>query len=365
MLRWISCPSKPSILGIEGPQMSKSINPTSFPCAASANASCAENVLFPTPPFPDSTSTCGSPRQRDHPSVPLSVRSETPCPQPLPTLCFTPLMRSAIAIMSGSGPRGAVAHAACAHTRCVGRGAQVDAAESRQDIAVCVLRSRRWGPAPDSGSLHMRKPCPPPPRLCLHPDTQCSSSTVVNCALRRPRRHRFGRGVDEHPWGSPGQPALALSGVMLIASFPGVVGRVDEGPLAIALRSWFAPCRGFGSGSGLRLHQRGLCGYSTVTQVRPPPTPAMAAISCTLRPCVRAASAAPRVTANKALKVRNAPLDADRIECRRSAQVLTPRPRQELPTDAWMIILTYTQPGYLAEPQTREPLIAWQRLADE
>jgi hypothetical protein len=51
------CPSSPSIRGMEGPQMSTSSSPTERPCAASVNASCAENVDLPTPPLPDSTST--------------------------------------------------------------------------------------------------------------------------------------------------------------------------------------------------------------------------------------------------------------------------------------------------------------------
>lgn len=54
---------------------------TSLLLAASAKASCAENVLFPTPPFPDSTSI----------------------------LCLILRMRCSIATRSGSGVFGAVA----------------------------------------------------------------------------------------------------------------------------------------------------------------------------------------------------------------------------------------------------------------
>ena len=58
--------------------------PTSRPRAAKANASCAEKVLLPTPPLPDSTSA----------------------------MCLMGARRAAIAARSGSGPLGAVAHAA-------------------------------------------------------------------------------------------------------------------------------------------------------------------------------------------------------------------------------------------------------------
>ena len=58
--------------------------PTSRPRAARANASCAEKVLLPTPPLPDSTST----------------------------MCLMGARRAAMAARSGSGPLGAVAHAA-------------------------------------------------------------------------------------------------------------------------------------------------------------------------------------------------------------------------------------------------------------
>lgn len=48
---------------------------TSLPCAASAKASCAANVLLPTPPLPDSTSTlCLTPRSLSA----ISARSATP-----------------------------------------------------------------------------------------------------------------------------------------------------------------------------------------------------------------------------------------------------------------------------------------------
>jgi len=211
LLRWISCPSKPSILGIEGPQMSKSINPTSFPCAASANASCAENVLFPTPPFPDNTSTCGSPRQRDHPNHP-SRRSQLIHPaQPPAHLVFH------------------AAHALCNrhHVR-IGalgcRGARSLRSHVRRPrssgcchgVTGTLLRSRRWGLLPDSGSLHMRRPCPRPPRLCLHPDTQ---GFFVN------RGEPVRSAATEAALESPGQPALALSGVALIAGPLALEGR--------------------------------------------------------------------------------------------------------------------------------------------
>lgn len=55
--------------------------PTSLLLAASANASCAEKVLLPTPPFPDKTRI----------------------------LCLMFRMRCSMAIKSGSGPFGAVA----------------------------------------------------------------------------------------------------------------------------------------------------------------------------------------------------------------------------------------------------------------
>ena len=70
--------------GALGPQMSMSSSPTSSPFAANANASCAENVLFPTPPFPDRTSI----------------------------MCLNLDMRSSMRACSGSGPFGADAHAA-------------------------------------------------------------------------------------------------------------------------------------------------------------------------------------------------------------------------------------------------------------
>ena len=54
-LLWTEAPVRPSMRGIEGPVMSMSNTPTCFPLAASENASCAANVLFPTPPFPEST----------------------------------------------------------------------------------------------------------------------------------------------------------------------------------------------------------------------------------------------------------------------------------------------------------------------
>ena len=57
---------------------------TCLPWDASAKASCAEKVLFPTPPFPDSTRI----------------------------LCLMPFMRSSMATRSGSGPLGAEAQAA-------------------------------------------------------------------------------------------------------------------------------------------------------------------------------------------------------------------------------------------------------------
>ena len=83
----------------------------------------------------------------------------------------------------------------------------------------------------------------------------------------------------------------------------------------------FAPCRGLvlslGSGPLRRVHPRlrrlqekALVVWRCVANshprlhLHPPLTHSMAAISCTLRPCVIAASAAPRATANKALKVR-------------------------------------------------------------
>mmetsp|Transcript_45702 Transcript_45702/g.97411 ORF Transcript_45702/g.97411 Transcript_45702/m.97411 type:complete len:354 (+) Transcript_45702:275-1336(+) len=58
-------PRSPSICGMDGPQMSTSSSPTRSPRAASANASCADIVLLPTPPFPESTSTirCTSDRR--------------------------------------------------------------------------------------------------------------------------------------------------------------------------------------------------------------------------------------------------------------------------------------------------------------
>ncbi|KAH3659222.1 hypothetical protein OGATHE_006106 [Ogataea polymorpha] len=50
--------SQPSILGRDGPQISKSMAPISNPgSAASAHESIDVKVDFPTPPFPDSTRT--------------------------------------------------------------------------------------------------------------------------------------------------------------------------------------------------------------------------------------------------------------------------------------------------------------------
>lgn len=46
---------KPNILGIEGPQISISINPTSNPFLANIKAIYEETVLFPTPPLPENT----------------------------------------------------------------------------------------------------------------------------------------------------------------------------------------------------------------------------------------------------------------------------------------------------------------------
>jgi len=45
----------PNILGIEGPQISISINPTSNPFLANKNAIYEDTVLLPTPPLPENT----------------------------------------------------------------------------------------------------------------------------------------------------------------------------------------------------------------------------------------------------------------------------------------------------------------------
>merc|ERR1719215_778817 len=50
-----SCPTKPNILGTEGPQMSTSNKPASMFLAAKPKESWAETVLLPTPPLPEST----------------------------------------------------------------------------------------------------------------------------------------------------------------------------------------------------------------------------------------------------------------------------------------------------------------------
>ena len=63
-------------------QSKQQVSVTSLLFAARANASCAENVLLPTPPFPDSTKI----------------------------LCLMFRMRCSMAMRSGSGPLGAVAH---------------------------------------------------------------------------------------------------------------------------------------------------------------------------------------------------------------------------------------------------------------
>ena len=56
--------STPNILGILGPKMSVSSNPTLYPKRAKAIARLAETVLFPTPPLPELTAmiffTCGN-----------------------------------------------------------------------------------------------------------------------------------------------------------------------------------------------------------------------------------------------------------------------------------------------------------------
>mmetsp|Transcript_104326 Transcript_104326/g.304552 ORF Transcript_104326/g.304552 Transcript_104326/m.304552 type:complete len:240 (+) Transcript_104326:667-1386(+) len=50
-----SWPSRPSICGTDGPQMSTSSKPTSMARAAKPKDSCADTVLLPTPPFPERT----------------------------------------------------------------------------------------------------------------------------------------------------------------------------------------------------------------------------------------------------------------------------------------------------------------------
>jgi hypothetical protein len=84
LLLCTSWPSWWNMIGALGPQMSMSSKPTSLPASdASPYASCEANVLFPTPPLPESTKI----------------------------LCFTSRRRSATATTSGSTPLGAVAHA--------------------------------------------------------------------------------------------------------------------------------------------------------------------------------------------------------------------------------------------------------------
>jgi hypothetical protein len=83
LLTWMVSVSTPIILGIEGPHISVSIIPTvEFGFAANACESSDENVDFPTPPFPESTSI----------------------------LCRMPDRRAVMSGMSGSGPLGAEAH---------------------------------------------------------------------------------------------------------------------------------------------------------------------------------------------------------------------------------------------------------------
>ncbi len=72
--------SNRSVLTVES-GLSARAKLTSLLLAASANASCAEKVLLPTPPFPDKTRI----------------------------LCLMFRMRCSMAIKSGSGPFGAVA----------------------------------------------------------------------------------------------------------------------------------------------------------------------------------------------------------------------------------------------------------------
>ncbi len=87
--------STPIILGWLGPQMSMSSSPTWQSIPASPMASCAENVLFPTPPLP------------------LSTR----------ILCLTQARRSAICAMAGSG----LAASPEAHSCWFGQPAHADA----------------------------------------------------------------------------------------------------------------------------------------------------------------------------------------------------------------------------------------------
>lgn len=57
-----SRPSAPSMRGIEGPHRSMSSTPTEWPFALRVAASWTVAVLFPTPPFPDSTNiVCPTP----------------------------------------------------------------------------------------------------------------------------------------------------------------------------------------------------------------------------------------------------------------------------------------------------------------
>lgn len=52
-----SSPCNANIVGTDGPHISRSKRPTSWPSAARHCANCADTVLFPTPPFPLSTNT--------------------------------------------------------------------------------------------------------------------------------------------------------------------------------------------------------------------------------------------------------------------------------------------------------------------
>mmetsp|Transcript_18254 Transcript_18254/g.39902 ORF Transcript_18254/g.39902 Transcript_18254/m.39902 type:complete len:219 (-) Transcript_18254:47-703(-) len=150
LLWWISSPSIPSILGMDGPQMSTSISPTSFPCAASANASCAENVLFPTPPLPDSTST----------------------------LCLTVLSRAAMCSRSGSGPFGALAQAAA-----FGQPLHPSAlpAWSEAVPGQCALAFEGTSPKGPFGVLEQAAVFGQPLQLLAFP--ACSEAVPGHCAL--------------------------------------------------------------------------------------------------------------------------------------------------------------------------------------
>ena len=107
LLLCTSASASPHIVGTDGPQMSTSSSPTSFPRPASPNANCAANVLFPTPPLPLSTSIFRR----------------------------TPRRRAATRVASASAPSRALAASPDAHAARLGHPAH-DASRPARALAV-------------------------------------------------------------------------------------------------------------------------------------------------------------------------------------------------------------------------------------